>query len=91
MSDQEYPRFPYLYVPTRDDEGNHRSTPDGNAWEIIGSVGRQMREAGISREILSEFIRDVTSQPSYDAFLAAVARWTDTDEPEWTGLTAPPE
>lgn len=77
------PRFPYMYVRTRDDDGETLKTPDGNAWEIIGAVGRQMKEAGVSREIRSEFVADVTSQPSYEAFLAAVARWVDTDEEQW--------
>jgi len=78
------PRFPYFYVQTRDEDGEHRTDPDGNAWEIIGTVGRQMREAGISKEIRSEFVAEVTSQQSYEAFLAAVGRWVATDEAEWT-------
>lgn len=80
MGDQEYPRFPYLYVRTRDDDGEILTTPDGNAWEIIGAVGAQMKATGISSEIRSEFVKEATSQPSYEAFLAAVARWVDTDE-----------
>jgi hypothetical protein len=60
------PRFPHVHVQL--------SGEDGNAFFIIGRVGRALREAGVSNEDRDAFANEAMSG-NYDNVLQTVMRW----------------
>lgn len=55
------------------------SGEEGNAFWILGRVGRALRRAGISDTEIKEFYKEATEQPSYDALLQFVMRTVDVE------------
>lgn len=50
---------------------------DGNAFSVIGTVARGLREAGAPPEYVSEFQSKAMSSESYDALLALAIDYTE--------------
>lgn len=42
---------------------------DGNAYALIGTVGRALKDGGVSREQIAEWNRQAFEAPSYDDLL----------------------
>jgi hypothetical protein len=52
---------------------------DGNAFAILGRVGRALREAGVSHEEIEAFYQEGWQQPSYDALLQFIMRTVEVE------------
>lgn len=61
-------RFPDIHVPLVDH--------DGNAFAILGSVQRALREHGVTEVEVSEFFQQATSG-DYDHLLRTVMEWVE--------------
>jgi len=48
---------------------------DGNIFNLMGIVSRQMKKHGHEDHRVEEFINDVTSSQSYDEALQKIAHW----------------
>jgi hypothetical protein len=62
------PKYPHIHVQL--------TGQDGNAFAILGAVGKAMRRAGISKEERDAFIEEATAG-DYDHLLATAMRWVD--------------
>ena len=51
---------------------------DGNAFAILGTVGKAMKRAGIEKEIVDQFYKDATSG-DYDHLLDTVHEYVHFD------------
>lgn len=51
---------------------------DGNAFFIIGRVLKEMRRAGVSKEIMDKFQQEATSG-DYDHLLATVMKYVNVE------------
>ena len=49
---------------------------DGNAFFILGKCLREMKRAGLSKEVQDEFMKEATSG-NYDNLLATCMNWFD--------------
>jgi len=49
---------------------------DGNAFAILGAVGKALRRAGVSKEERDAFFAEATAG-DYDHLLATAMRWVD--------------
>jgi hypothetical protein len=49
---------------------------DGNAFAVLGAVQQALREAGVDREEIAEFIREATTG-DYDDLLMTVLAWVE--------------
>lgn len=52
---------------------------DGNAFSIIATVSRGLREAGAPPEFVSQFNAECMSSESYDKLLQVAMRYTASD------------
>ena len=51
---------------------------DGNAFAILGSVSKALRENGVSKEEIDSFYSEATSG-DYDALLQTCMEWVDVE------------
>lgn len=62
------PKYPDIHVQL--------SGRDGNAFAILGTVRRALRDAGISQDTIAEFFAEAKSG-SYDELIQTVMRWVE--------------
>ena len=65
------PRYPDITVPL--------SGEDGNIFFIIGRTRRLMNRAGLPREEMDAFSKEVMDAESYDKALQTVMKWVHTE------------
>ena len=70
MPNANTPKYPNIII-TMDLNG-----PDGNAFAIMGAVQKALRNAGATKEEISQYTMDSMSG-DYDNLLAAADRWVD--------------
>ena len=51
---------------------------DGNAFAVLGTVRRALKEGGVDAETISEFFADAT-EGGYDDLLVTVMRWVTVE------------
>ncbi len=51
---------------------------DGNAFAVLGSVSKALRENGVSKEEIDSFYSEATSG-DYDALLQTCMKWVDVE------------
>ena len=66
---QEEIKYPDITV----DLGNLRG-PDGNAFAILGRVGRALRDAGLTDAVVTQYTEEATAG-DYEHLLAVTRRW----------------
>jgi len=66
-------KFPNVYVPLVGE--------DGNAFSILGRVGKALRKGGATREQIDEFTTEATSG-DYNHLLATCCNWVNEGSPD---------
>ncbi len=70
MSTKQGIRYPDVHVQL--------TGQDGNIFYIMGRVRGALKRAGVSEDVISEFVTELTSSDSYDAALGVVMKWVST-------------
>jgi len=62
------PKYPDITVPL--------TGTDGNAFAVLGTVNRALRQAGVSQTERDAFLQEATAG-DYDALLQVVMQWVE--------------